>query len=245
MRSLTVLGSCAAYPEPERACSGFLVEWDDFRIVLDLGYGTLPPLLAAGGAVDAVVITHEHPDHCIDLHGLFRMLYYGGLSGPRVPLFCPPGVLTRLAGIEPDVDLLAVFDVRPLPGHYRLGPFELTGRPLPHFVPSSGVRLQAGAFALAYTGDTGPTPTLATLGRDASLFIVEATDRPGESARRQRNLLTAAEAGAAARAAGAQRLLLTHFWPGTDRLASLAAARAEFDGAVLVAEEGLRLKLDD
>src|SRR5689334_17708719 len=65
MRSLTVLGSCGGYPEPERACSGFLVEWDDFRLVLDLGYGTLPRLLSAGPLVDAVVITHEHPDHCV------------------------------------------------------------------------------------------------------------------------------------------------------------------------------------
>jgi ribonuclease BN (tRNA processing enzyme) len=74
------------------------VDWDGFRLVLDLGYATLPRLLThcPDGAVDAVVITHEHPDHCIDLHGLFRMRLYGGGGHRKLPLYCTPGVLTRL-----------------------------------------------------------------------------------------------------------------------------------------------------
>ena len=183
MRSLSVLGSCGAYPEPGRACSGFLVEWDDHRVVLDLGYGTLPRLLdrVPDGAVDAVVITHEHPDHCIDLHGLFRMRLYGGRREPKLPLYCTPGVLDRLSGLEPDAQLRDVFDVHLLPGEYSVGPFALSARSLPHFVPSSGIRLQCDGSVLAYTGDTGPDPTLAELGRDADLFVVEATDRVGEA----------------------------------------------------------------
>lgn len=245
MRQVTVLGSCGAFPEPGRACSGFAVDWDGFRLVLDLGYGTLPRLLDhwPDGAVDAVAITHEHPDHCVDLHGLFRMRLYGEHDGPRLPLFCPPGVLDRLSGLEPDVDLDAVFDLHPLPGSYRVGPFDLSGRSLPHFVPNSGIRLEADGIAVAYSGDTGPTAALAELGSDVDLFIVEATDRDGETDRPTRNLLTAAEAGLWARRAGARRLLLTHFWPGNDRVAAVTAARAEFDGVVLAADEGLRVAL--
>ncbi len=239
-----MLGSCGAFPEPGRACSGFAVEWDGFRVVLDLGYATLPRLLGLwpDGRVDAVVITHEHPDHCVDLHGLFRLWFYGGVSG-RVPLFCPPGVLDRLAGLEPDVDLGAVFDVRELPGAARVGPFALTGLALPHFVPSVGVRLAADGVVLAYTGDTGPSPVLAELGRDADMFIVEATDRVGETDRVCRNLMTSREAGVWARLAGARRLVLTHFWPGNDRAVAVAAARAEFGGEVLAAAEGMVLPL--
>jgi ribonuclease BN (tRNA processing enzyme) len=83
MRQVTVLGSCGAFPEPDRACSGFAVDWDGYRLALDLGYATLPRLLAhwPDGVLDAVAITHEHPDHCIDLHGLFRMRFYGPLPG--------------------------------------------------------------------------------------------------------------------------------------------------------------------
>ncbi|WP_406108739.1 MBL fold metallo-hydrolase [Micromonospora globbae] len=245
MRQVTVLGSCGAFPEPGRACSGFAVDWDGYRLVLDLGYATLPRLLRhwPDGAVDAVVITHEHPDHCIDLHGMFRMRFYGESSGPRLPLYCPPGVLDRIGGLEPDVDLDAVFDLRPLPGSYRVGPFDLTGQSLPHYVPNAGIRLQADKMALAYSGDTGPTPALAELGRDADLFIVEATDRDGETSRPTRNLMTSTEAGIWARRAGARRLMLTHFWPGNDRAAAVAAAQVEFDGPVLAAEEDLTLEL--
>ncbi|MGR6318202.1 MBL fold metallo-hydrolase [Micromonospora soli] len=245
MRQITVLGSSGAFPEPGRACSGFAVDWDGYRLALDLGYATLPRLLRhwPDGAVDAVVITHEHPDHCIDLHGLFRMRFYGEHGEPRLPLYCPPGVLDRLSGLEPDVDLHAVFDVHLLPGSYRVGPFDLIGLSLPHYVPNAGIRIQADGIAFAYSGDTGPTPALAELGRDADLFVVEATDREGETSRPTRNLMTSTEAGLWARRAGARRLMLTHFWPGNDRAAAVAVAQVEFDGVVLAAEEDLTLIL--
>jgi ribonuclease BN (tRNA processing enzyme) len=241
MRQVTVLGSCGAFPEPGRACSGLAVDWDGYRIVVDLGYGTLPRLDAhwPGLRVDAIAITHGHPDHCADLHGLFRRRFYGGTPGPRVPLYCPPGALSPLQGLEPDADLAEVFDIRPLPGTYRAGPAELTGLPLPHFVPATGIRLQDGQAVLAYTGDTGPDPLLADLGRDADLFIVEATDREGETQRASRNLMTSAEAGQWARRAAARRLMLTHFWLGNDRAAAVTAAAAEFGPEVLAASEDL------
>lgn len=85
---LTVLGGSGAYPEPGQACSGFLIDWDGFRVVLDLGYATLPRLLdhVPDADLDAVVLIHEHPDHCIDLHGLFRIRRHGGPTGRRLPL---------------------------------------------------------------------------------------------------------------------------------------------------------------
>jgi ribonuclease BN (tRNA processing enzyme) len=86
---------------------------------------------------------------------------------------------------------------------------------------------------------------LAELGRDADLFIIEATDRDGELQRPVRNLMTSAEAGNWGHQARARRLMLTHFWPGNDRAASVAAAAAEFDEDVLAAEEGLTTGLGD
>jgi ribonuclease BN (tRNA processing enzyme) len=158
MRRLVVLGSSAARPTAEQGCSGFLLDWDGLRILLDLGYGTLSQLLAhvPDGAVDAVIISHEHPDHCVDLHGLFRVRRYSYPGAAKLPLYCPPGVLERLAGLEPDMDLGDVFDHRPLPGRYDLPPFRLTGEPLPHYVPNVGLRLEAADVVLAYATDTGP-----------------------------------------------------------------------------------------
>ena len=237
---VTVLGSCAAWPEPGRACSGFLVEHAGFRLVLDLGFATLPRLLALcpNGTVDAVVITHRHSDHCVDLNGLLRVRHYGEREQPRIPLLCAPGVAELVDSLEPEPRLAELFDVAELPGSHRVGPFQVDGVELPHHVPNAGVRLTTPSKTLAYTGDTGPDAALADLGRDADLYIVDATlqELPPEGA--PRNLLTAREAGEWATAAGARRLMLTHFWPGNDRGVSLRQAAETYDGELLAADEG-------
>lgn len=243
MSQLVVLGSCGAWPEPDRAASGFLLEHGGFRLVLDLGYATLPRLLAhcPDGAVDAVVVTHEHVDHCVDVSGLFRVLYYAPQRSSLVPLYCTPGVLRRVGQLEPTDRLREVFDVHELPGSYQVGPFRLDGVPLPHHVPNCGIRLTAPGLTLA--GDTGPDPALAALGADADLFVMEATLQGEPPDEAPRYLMTAREAGRWASRANAARLLLTHFWPGADRSVSVAEARAEFSGEVLVAEEGRTVRL--
>jgi ribonuclease BN (tRNA processing enzyme) len=253
---LVVLGSCGGWPEPGRACSGFLLEDNGFRLVIDLGYGTLPRLLdllgsVVGNGIDAVVITHRHPDHMIDLHGLFRARSYGHRGAPSIPLYAPPGVLERLAILEEgDADAVRqVFDWHETPSsRTELGPLHLDTWALPHFVPNVGVRLSGPDFSVAYTGDTGFDPALADLGRDADLYIVDATSRdqqPGSppSPTATPLLLSAREAGRAATAAGAHRLMLTHFWPGNDREQSRAEAATEFGGEILLADEGLVVPL--
>src|SRR5262245_14121213 len=186
MRSrLVVLGPCGAWPEAGRAASGFLLEHDGFRVVLDLGYGTLPHLLtvlgsSVGAGIDAVIVSHKHPDHMVDLHGLFRARWFGRPSASALPLYAPDGVVERLKSLEEDdaSGITEVFDWHPLPAAaYEVGPFVLESRSLPHFVPNAGVRLSTDGLTVAYTGDTGPDEGLADLGRDADLFIVEASDR--------------------------------------------------------------------
>ncbi|HKB31864.1 MAG TPA: MBL fold metallo-hydrolase [Streptosporangiaceae bacterium] len=245
MRNLRVLGSCGAWPEAGRAASGFLVEWDGFRIVLDLGYATFPRLLThcPAAEVDAVVITHGHADHCVDAHALYRARAYGGAKLPRIPLFCIEGVVERLAAFDPRADLHEVYDVCELPWPQRAGPFGIEGVELPHHVPNVGVRLEAAGMTLAYTGDTGPDSALADLGAGADLFIVEATEQGGPLSGPPRLDLTAAEAGTWAARAGARRLMLTHFWPGSDRAVSAAEAAAAFAGELLTAEEDLLVPL--
>lgn len=253
---LVVLGSCGGWPEAGRACSGYLLEHDGARVVLDLGYGTLPRLLAllgstAGDGVDAVVVTHAHPDHLVDLHGLFRARRYARRGAPAIPLYAATGVLAMVAGLEGGdaAAIAAVFDAKPLPaGPYRVGPFRLESWGLPHYVLNAGVRLSAPGLTVAYTGDTAPDPALTELGRDADLYVMDATDwhqqpGPDETPATWDGNLTAAQAGAAAAAAGARRLLLTHFWPGNDRQAGQAAAAEHFPRQILLADEGLEIAL--
>lgn len=233
-----MLGSCAAWPEPGRACAGFLVEHAGFRLVLDLGFGTLPRLLThcPNGTVDAVVITHLHSDHCVDLNALLRVRHYGERTLARIPLLCPPDVAELVDTLEPEPRLAELFDVHALPGTHRVGPFQVDGVALPHHVPNAGIRLTTPHRTIAYTGDTGPTPALADLGRDADLYIMDATLQHQPDG--ERNVLSAAEAGQWATAASARRVLLTHFWPGNDRGVSLRQAAEHYSGELLAAEEG-------
>ena len=245
---LTVLGGCGAWPEPGRACAGFLLEHRGTRIVLDMGYGTAGRLFAALGSaeadgLDAVIISHHHPDHMVDLHALLRARWMGRPGAPKLPLYAPDGVVARLTELQ-DGDRTAVsrvFDWHPIPAPpQRAGPFRLDSVLLPHYVPNAGVRLSAPGLTIAYTGDTGPAPALADLGRDCDLYIADATSyeqRHGPDTGPPLNL-NAAQAGGAAAAAAAQRLLLTHFWPGNDRQASKADAAARFRGEILIADEG-------
>lgn len=251
---LVVLGTCGAWPQAGRACSGLLVQDGGFRMVIDLGYGTLPRLMREVGSdtadgVDAVVITHGHADHAADLHGLCRARALGRPGAAPLPLYAPDGVVDLLVALDggTDVHVRAVFDVHPLPAPtYQVGPFRMDSVALPHGVPTAGIRLATPRYTIAYTGDTGPDPAVADLGRDADLFVMEATDVGQQAPPPAPHLpahLTAREAGALAARAGAKRVLLTHFWPGNDRSRSQTEAAAAFGGPVSAAYEGLELPL--
>jgi ribonuclease BN (tRNA processing enzyme) len=246
---LTVLGSCGAWPEPGRACAGFLLSHNGFRVVLDLGYGAASRLFThcPDRLPDAVIVTHEHPDHCADVSALGRAWYYTvqepSQDRPRLPLHCTPGTVRRLAAMEPRPHPTELFEIHDLGAPAELGPFRLTTYELPHYLPNFGVRLTAPGLTVAYTGDTGLSPLLADLGRDADLVICDATFRTPPAEGGPRYLMTAAEAGHWAAEAGARRLMLTHFWPGTDRAAAADEARARFSGEVLIAEEDLTAAL--
>ena len=252
--SLTVLGSCGGWPEPGRACSGYVLEHDGYRIVLDLGYGTLPRLLAdldsiAGTGVDAVLLSHAHPDHMVDLHGLFRARWYGDSAAAPIPLIAPIGVLQFLEYLEMPHEsrLRRIFawEQPPTDRQITLGPFDLSCFPLPHYVDNFGFRLQSPELTVAYTGDTGPSPDLVALSRNADLLVADSTDRyqTADDNWDDHLLLTAVEAGRVAREASVEALLLTHFWPGNDREKAAHAASSQYAGKVLIADEGLRVQL--
>ena len=244
---LTVLGACGAWPEPQQACSGFLVEHDGFRLVLDLGYATVPRLLALvdAGQIDAVVISHGHPDHCADLNPLLRARALSDDPPAALPVYAPPGALDAVLALDRREMLEDSYQIHPLtPGSgLSIGPFGVETRLLPHWLPNLGVRLTAAGQVLAYTGDTGPSDEVIKLARDADLLLAEAThlEPMPEDARPYMSSPTVA--GRQAAAAGAGRVLLTHLWPGTDRAAALAEAGEQYSGELGIAVPDLTIEL--
>src|SRR5262249_14106078 len=176
---LTVLGGCGAWPEAGQACSGFLVEHDGFRLVVDLGYATVPRLLerAAPGQVDAVFISHGHPDHCADLNPLLRARVLREDPAAALPVYALPGALDAVMALDRPETLAGALPLTELSpgGQLEIGPFRAQTYLLPHWVPNVGLRLAAGEAVLAYTGDCGPSPLIAELALQADLLLAEAS----------------------------------------------------------------------
>jgi ribonuclease BN (tRNA processing enzyme) len=241
----TVLGGCGAWPEAGQACSGFLVEQDGFRLLIDLGYATVPRLLerVAADQVDAVFVSHGHPDHCADLNPLLRARALRDDPAPPLPVYAPHGALDAVLALDRPGMLAAAYTLHEFTAGTSLdiGPFSAATRLLPHWLPNAGLRLAAGGRVLAYTGDTGPAAEIAELARGADLLVAEASyvDRVPEDS--QGYLSSARQAGRDAARADAGQLMLTHLMPGTDHQAARAAASAGYDGAVSVAAAGLTL----
>jgi ribonuclease BN (tRNA processing enzyme) len=245
---MTVLGSCGAWPAPGRACSGYLIEDGGFRLLVDPGYATLPRLLRHVDArdVDAVLVSHGHPDHCADLNPLLRARALDPDPAPKLPVHALPGALDRVLALDrpgmlDDALVLRTFTAG---GRFEIGPFTVDTWALPHFVPNAGLRLTGGGKVLAYTGDTGPCRELADLARDADLFLAEATYPDVVPAEDARYLSSARQAGEWATKAGAGRLMLTHLWPGTFAVHAEEAARRTYAGPVEVAREEETVHLD-
>ncbi|WP_030442944.1 MBL fold metallo-hydrolase [Actinoplanes subtropicus] len=244
---LTVLGACGAWPQAGEACSGFLIEHDGFRLLLDLGYATVPRLLTRVSAeeIDAVFISHGHPDHCADLNPLLRARSLGGRSSSPLPVYAPAGALDAVLALDrPGMldDAYVVHDVIP-DAVFELGPFRAEARLLPHWVPNAGIRLDADGRTLAYTGDSGPSRHVVDLAREANLLLTEATYPVHVPDHSRRYLSSARTAGRQAAEAGADRLLLTHFWPGTDPQIAVAAAGETYGGTVDAAVSDLAVDL--
>lgn len=238
---LTVLGGCGAWPAAGAACSGYLVEHDGFRVLIDPGYATLPLLLATTRAeeIDAVLVSHGHPDHCADLNPLLRARSLGGHSPPPLPVHAPPGALDAVLALDRRGMLEYVTHELTPRVPYELGPFTVEAWSLPHHVPNAGLRLEAGGKVLAYTGDTGPTPDLVELARDADILLAEATYPEVVPEEDAPYLSTAEQAGANAAKAGVGHLVLTHLWPGTPAEPALEAASRGFTGQITVAVPGV------
>ena len=242
---LTVLGCSGSFSAPPAgACSGYLVRHGSTAIWMDCGNGTFSHLQEhiAMEDLDAVVITHEHPDHCVDVYGLHILLRYG-LDRVGFPIYGPEGLEGHLGQLV-DGEWGGTFDWNTIDdsSHTSVGDISLRFSRTDHPPPTYAVEATAGGKRLVYTSDTGPGWAVDAFGKGADLVLSEATYL-SDGSKPDYPHLTAAEAGAAAGEAGAHRLVLTHLWPGVDRRMAVAEGSEAFGEAVILAAPHLTCRV--
>ena len=242
--TVTVLGCSGSYAAPGNPCTGYLVRSDGASVLLDCGPGTLGPLQEAMDLAElsAIVTTHCHPDHWLELP-VIRNVFIWFVPRSGVPVYgtaetrAMDRAITVMRSGKSDPLAWTVIDASSdaTIGDQRWR-FALTDHP----VETLAARVDAGGRSFAFSSDTGPGWDFRTLGEGIHVAMCDAShgrEHEGEGIPH----MSAREAAAAAAAARAERLVLTHLAPGCDPDAQLAEASAVFDGDVEVARPGLVL----
>jgi len=249
---ITILGKSPSWPDAGGACSGYLVEAANTKLLVDCGSGVFSKLRERVdyADVDAIVISHFHGDHCLDLMPYAYALTYSPRwtkenRAPRPKLIVPKGgreVLCQVAGVfgpsETIVDAFEVSEYEPS-GAHQIGDFSLSFCPVPHYVPTFAISVTAEGESGRFTfgADCGPSQALVDVANGSDLLLIEATLREAE-AEEPRGHMTATEAGEQGRAAKVGRLVLTHISDELDQELSARQAGEAFGAEVTLARAG-------
>ena len=239
---LQVVGSSGTFPVPGRPASGYLIEQSGTRVWCDAGPGTFVNLPVDSYMIDAIVISHQHPDHCSDVFTAFHTWTYCPDPRTNVPIYAPQAVWDRVSGFLDGGQgsrLRETFDFTPVwtGDVVEIGDLSVSFVEMDHSVPTVGSRWEAENRTLFFTGDTGPKGDWQDMVRGVDLLLSEAAyQERGEDD--YPHHLTSAEAGRIAREVGAGRLVLTHIPPYLDVSRSVNEAESTFDRPVSVAVPG-------
>lgn len=253
---VTVLGKSPSWQDEDGACSGYLVQEGGFTLLLDCGSGVFSKLrgVCDYAEVDAVLITHLHADHFLDLIPFSYALSYGprrltagsarrGDAGAPPDLHLPPGAgeaIRRIVGTWGDEQLVenafSVIEYDPA-AELALGPMRARFCPVPHYTSTYAVDLSAGGARFTFSADCRPNDALVAFARDTDMLLVEATLTEPEMDG-ARGHLTPREAGEHGRLAAARRLVVTHFSDELDPEWLRAEAAAGYGGPVTLADGG-------
>lgn len=251
---LTVVGCAGSFAGPDSPASCYLVQAEHegrlWNLLLDLGNGALGALqrFIDPLTIDAVVLSHLHPDHCADLSGLHVVLrYHPHLERTiSVPVWGPRGTAGRIArgaGVTEEEaahpELLAPeYEFRELSDgeSFETGPFTITAYRVNHPVEGYGLRVEADGKVLAYTGDTDSSPALTPLLTGADLALTDSAFADGRDEAEGIHLSGRRAAEAAVAAGGVRRLMLTHIPSWNDPEQCRSEAATVWPGDVELAE---------
>ncbi|MBM7280231.1 cyclic nucleotide-degrading phosphodiesterase [Gordonia rubripertincta] len=251
---LTVLGCSGSVGGPGAACSGYLLSVPGEQpVLLDCGPGVFGELQRVTDPNSvAVVLSHLHADHCLDLPAMLVWRRYApSPAKERAPLYGPPGTALRIGYGSSEFpgqvdDISDTFDVQEWRDglEVTLGGMRIKAMNVNHPPSTFGLRITGPeGQVIAYSGDTAPCDELIDLAADADLFLCEASWTHSPSERPPDLHLSGIEAGEAATKANARALAITHIAPWTDSAEILAEARSTFSGPVDLVRQGQVIEL--
>lgn len=242
---LTVIGAGPSYTDrPAAVGAAYLIREGDHSLLLDLGHGTFAGLASRldPARLDAVLISHLHPDHFIDLVALRHYLRWERPHGRRVRVLGPVGLDDRIDALHAEPGFTAAsLDVEPIAvGRQAIGPFVIDVARVTHTDASFAYRVSTRESAgpgLVYSGDCGRTADLMPLLRPGDTLLTEVSFGPGPAPADAFHLDGPVVGDLAARAT-VGRVLLTHLQMGFDRAATVASVQVAYDGPVELVDPG-------
>ena len=244
MVKVTVLGSAGTHPGNGRACASYLVSAGDHHLLLDCGNGSMVNLMDAvdPAALDAVIISHLHPDHFVDLYALHYALRFHPDGEQAVDVYAPAGARELLTAVllgeaADSFGKYCRMQVAAAGEQLQIGPFDVQLFAAAHPVETLASRITIDGRVIAYSGDSGASRELIACAQKADLFICDSTWVSRDAPFPPDLHMTGTEAGQHAALAGAERLMITHVYP--QRRPDEVAAEAEqvYDGTVLIATD--------
>ncbi|MDQ0217591.1 MBL fold metallo-hydrolase [Peribacillus cavernae] len=242
---ITVIGCWGGYPAKNEASSGYLLEYENYRILLDCGSGVLSQLQnhMEPEELDAVVLTHYHSDHVADIgvlqHAVLIQQIFG-VAKKTIPIYghaLDEAEFNRLT-YKDITKGIAYSEDKPL----QIGPLTFTFLRTNHPVPCFAMRIEAKGQAIVYTGDSAYMDQLAEFAMDANVLLCE-SNLYGDTDGSEPGHMTAREAGKLADKADVQLLLLTHLPHFGDLNQLKKEAGENFKREIAVARNALEFQL--
>lgn len=240
---VTIIGHWGGFPKVGEATSGYLIEHDDYKLLLECGSGVLSSLqkVIDLGKLDAVLITHYHYDHCCDIGPLqyARQIktLLGEINNP-LPIYAPDGEFFKLLKWE-DYTFGESFNEE---SKLNLGPFEINFIKNVHPVEAYSVKIKCDNKILTFTSDTSYFDGLADFFRDADLLISECSFYANMDGTKAGHL-NSAQAGMLAEKANVKKLVLTHLPHFGNHNDLIAQAKEQCNKEVIIAEYLMELNL--
>lgn len=244
---VTVLGFWGGYPEAGEATSGYLLEQEGYRLLVDCGSGVLSQLQEHMEIeeLDGVILSHYHHDHIADIGVLQyarQILTLNGVEMQELPIYghekdekhftaLTHGTYTKGVGYAPEKEL-------------KVGPFTITFKQTVHPVVCYAMRIEAGNAVLTYTADSSYEESFSQFAQNSNLFIVDCNGYAHQDMTKAGHM-TSRECGKLAAQAGAKTLLLSHLPHFGDTSSLIEEAEKEFQGEVVLAETGLTFELGE